>query len=300
MLMNLLGEPVTDVAYQMIYDNGYGFVTCSADQFGLIDSAGNSILNMEWMNIGSYCDGWMQLVDFNCFCNYINADGELLLDHWADWCTNFSNGYAAFGIDNRIYIIDTQGNQRQTDLTDINLFPTNGLFLAKDAAGTAGLYNAAKDTFTICSAGMRSVFSDNRIAIRSGDKWGYCNGAGEIVIEPIYDEVRDFSEGFAPVRLGNTWTYIDPFGVPLNATTYAQAYEFREGYAACVDLANGKLGFIDQSGQWIIAPEFPITHAVYFQNGICNLGVYDPWEGYFIDKQGNMLWQFQLGTNYFE
>lgn len=299
-LMNKLGTPVTDISYQEIYDNGYGFVTIDKDQCGLIDSAGINILDRKWMGIGAYCDGWMQIVDSDYSCNYINPFNKLLPDRWADWCTYFSNGYAAFGVDNKIYMTDTQGNVRQMNFSDVDLFPKNGVFLVKDTNGDAGIYDAAKDTFTICSVEWFGAFSENMIAIKCGDKWGYCNLAGEIAIKPIYDEVRRFSEGFAPVRLGNTWTYIDPLGNPINSSAYAQAYEFCEGYAACVDLEKEKLGFIDRSGQWIIQPDFPIIREVYFQNGICNLGGYDPWEGCFIDKEGNILWEFHLDLDYFK
>jgi len=38
-------------------------------------------------------------------------------------------------------------------------------------------------------------------SVKIGDKWGYINAAGEVVIEPRFDDARYFTEGLAIVRI---------------------------------------------------------------------------------------------------
>jgi hypothetical protein len=42
--------------------------------------------------------------------------------------------------------------------------------------------------------------------------WGYSNTNGRIIIDPIYEEVENFSKGVARVRLNRKWGFIDTEG----------------------------------------------------------------------------------------
>jgi len=50
------------------------------------------------------------------------------------------------------------------------------------------------------------------IPCRVGDKWGFCDRNGEIVIPCKYDHVGFFSEGLACVKLNGKWGFIDKEG----------------------------------------------------------------------------------------
>jgi len=47
---------------------------------------------------------------------------------------------------------------------------------------------------------------------RKGDKWGYIDKEGNMVIPPVYDEAHIFSGGLAPVKFNSKWGYIDTKG----------------------------------------------------------------------------------------
>lgn len=176
--------------------------------------------------------------------------------------------------------------------------------------------------------------------IKNG-KFGFIDKKGNIVIEPKFDDVQDFSEDLALVTLNRKKGFIDKTGKlviepkdfePINGFTdglargnvtnrgrYTKGYidksgklvidnqqiwgacEFSEGLA-CVQ--SGKWGFIDNTGKFVIQPQFNEAHS--FVDGIAfvKIGSYDAttmidvvgafdtegkW-GY-IDKTGKYIWQ---------
>ncbi|WP_161768763.1 WG repeat-containing protein, partial [Picosynechococcus sp. NKBG042902] len=64
-----------------------------------------------------------------------------------------------------------------------------------------------------------------------GDRLGYINKEGMIVINPQFDQIRPFSEGLAAVRVGDRWGYIDKEGTMVINPQFDSAEPFSEGLA---------------------------------------------------------------------
>jgi hypothetical protein len=64
-----------------------------------------------------------------------------------------------------------------------------------------------------------------------GEKWGFANEKGEVVIPPRYDFIGDFLEGLAPTRIGRKWGFIDTKGRMVVEPRFQGAGEFHEGLA---------------------------------------------------------------------
>jgi len=94
--------------------------------------------------------------------------------------------------------------------------------------------------------------------IHYGDKWGFMDRTGKIVIEPQFVDVSDFFDGLAKVvkRIGNDYKscFIDDKGKTVISCTFDDAGDFSEGLAP---VRVGRLwGYIDLTGQTVIAPRF--------------------------------------------
>lgn len=94
-----------------------------------------------------------------------------------------------------------------------------------------------KKQLTICVVLLGSVlaaFSQqidlSLIPYRQGDKWGYANPDGKIVITPKFNEANWFSEGYAAVKSGSKYGYINKAGTLVIPARYTVAKSFRKGY----------------------------------------------------------------------
>jgi hypothetical protein len=112
--------------------------------------------------------------------------------------------------------------------------------------------------------------------------------AGNVVIQPRYEEAGDFSEGLAAVYSNGKVGYIDKTGalaIPLVFEPYEDIVAFgafHEGLARIVQ--QGKYGFIDKTGKVVIECKF--DQADDFSEGLARVetGTDSGW----IDKSGKM------------
>lgn len=58
-------------------------------------------------------------------------------------------------------------------------------------------------------------------AVKKDGKWGFVSLSGEMVIEPVYEEAKSFSYGYAPVKVSGKWTLIDINGKEVIKAEFA-------------------------------------------------------------------------------
>ncbi len=104
--------------------------------------------------------------------------------------------------------------------------------------------------------------------------YGFMDKNFEMVIEPQFEEVGSFSEDYATVRIDDEGeTYIDKGGNILTEKRYKMNLDAQEGFG-CGNFSEGvaavcyqgKWGYIDTSGNFIISPTFNM--AGEFRDGL--------------------------------
>lgn len=103
------------------------------------------------------------------------------------------------------------------------------------------------------------------LVTENGNKYGFVDKTGEMVIPLVYDYADNFSEGLALVRKGGKYGWIDKTGKIVIPLEYDFAHSFSEGLA-CVR-KNRKYGFIDQTGKVVIALEYDYADS-FFSEGL--------------------------------
>ncbi len=122
--------------------------------------------------------------------------------------------------------------------------------------------------------------------IKVKNKLGCIDSAGNLIVEPKYDEITAFKDGFATVRIGNAWGMINKKGreIILCAHEYLgtpseRRIEFKK---------NDKIGFLNLDGKIVIKPEYDRVTA--FSEGKAAVLKQGLW-GY-IDTLGNVIVPF--------
>ncbi|MGY2796410.1 hypothetical protein ACVWV0_000586 [Ewingella americana] len=90
-------------------------------------------------------------------------------------------------------------------------------------------------------------------AAPTGNRWGFLDAQGQLVIKPVFDNVGDFHFGAAKAEQAGKWGYIDATGNWIIKPTFDQAENFTQSGLAVVAL-NGKVQIIDRKGSQVGQP----------------------------------------------
>jgi hypothetical protein len=127
-------------------------------------------------------------------------------------------------------------------------------WLSSSAEGTETVEIKYDDIFGVYVGN----FAGNGLAIlcRWSGECGYINEKGEVVIEPRFEQARDFAEnGLARVQENEKWGYINEAGTCVIMTSFDDARDFSANGLAAVKV-NEKYGYIDKNGVYAILPRF--------------------------------------------
>jgi hypothetical protein len=130
--------------------------------------------------------------------------------------------------------------------------------------------------------------------ISLGNRWGYIDKSGNIVIKPQFELAGNFSDGLAPVVSAGHLSFINKDGIKqfevmggVVSNIGILLIEFAEGLAPIQ--VGDKEAYIDKAGRFVIPPKF--ISAGRFSEGLAGVTVVTqqgPRTGY-IDKAGNAI-----------
>ena len=156
-------------------------------------------------------------------------------------------------------------------------------------------------------------FHDGLAAVKHKSLWGFINQDGILIIDCIYSEVHDFSEGYAVVikKFKHPkhncdvliYAYVDTFGKYYKNNRYNELGDFKCGRAMVVKAKETNcgcreyLGFIDESMNEVIECQFdpPYHYKSEFNDNIAIVyksyynGMYSTNSYHIIDIDGNVV-----------
>ena len=227
---------------------------------------------------------------------------------------DFSNGLSCVIKDNKkLGYINRQNIEVIPIVFELPLFPDNSLIIK------------FKDVWSVINSKLK--FSENLVAIKFNNKFGFFNNHGKQVIPFIYDNTSNFSCGLACVKLNGKWGYINKSGNIIIEIKYDKASTFTNGVAIVSiedkywhinetgselykirydrvsffseNLArvvlNRKYGYIDLNGDVIIPLQYD------FANDFCDGKALVTFEGVsgYIDIKGEREFSFAFALNRF-
>jgi len=128
-------------------------------------------------------------------------------------------------------------------------------------------------------------FTKENLALTNlGNKWGFVDKTGKLVMQ--FDEAGRFSEGLAAAKVNGKFGFINAKGHFVIKPAFDQAFLFSDGLAA---VRLGQLwGFIDKRGKFIVRPKYKEVRS--FSEGLAAVLVNDKkWEWGTIDRTGKVI-----------
>ena len=96
------------------------------------------------------------------------------------------------------------------------------------------------------------------ISVKKGGKWGLLDKQGNVLCEPLYNDISNFQNGTAVAHLDNKAMLINTNGEVVKIYDYNQVERLPNGYAKVQQ--NNKWGFINPDGEEIVSPQFDDIH----------------------------------------
>ena len=201
----------------------------SGNEFQYIDMEGKIVINPQFKNATVFRDG-LALVETSGDepkFGFINEDGKYVIKAKYMEATVFSDGLA--------------------------------WVIAENAAPTA-INRKGEIKFTLQDAEKARLFKNGLAAFsmvneEGEEKWGFVDKEGNVVINPQFSSVSNFSDGKCGVRNSDRkWGFIDKEGKIIINYQFDGADDFKNG--KCIVISANKHGVIDNDGKYIINPQF--------------------------------------------
>ncbi|MFC3811424.1 WG repeat-containing protein [Lacihabitans lacunae] len=186
----------------ILFHEGFSTIADENGKQGIINDNGQIILDPIYNGVNPFSEEFAAIqIGLNntggVISAFVNKKGEFVFDKKFGLIRDFNEGFAAVEVNGKWTYIDNKGNyliEPQFDVTD---FFSEGL-------------------------GMFGVKKGKNL------KFGFLNNMGKVVIEPIYNEVKDFKFGLAPVKVGNKFGFINNKGEMVIKPKFQNAFSFIE------------------------------------------------------------------------
>lgn len=203
---------------------------------------------------------------------YIDEKGNFVIEAQFDAVTEFSDGYATVSVDGKWGVIDTKGKYSVSPQYDYISRFSNGVAVVTDfdvddeGSDKCGLIDTKGKMLLPITydkigsdscRGLGELDLDDDVdifPIKSGEKYGYANTKGEIIVNPTYDDANSFSEGYAVFSSNEKYGFVDAKGKEVIKAQYDYCGSFKNGVASAEK--SGEWGLIDTSEKWIIPAKY--------------------------------------------
>lgn len=258
-----------------------GLLSAMSEQggkWGYIDEKGNFVIEAQFDAVTEFSDGYAT-VSVDGKWGVIDTKGKYSVSPQYDYISSFSKGVAVvtdFDVDDegsdKCGLIDTKGKMLLPITYDeIGSDPYRGLDLDDDvdifpikSGEKYGYANTKGEIIVNPTYDYGHSFREGYAAVCNNEKYGFIDEKGKLVINCQYDNADSFSGGFSVVQIGEKYGAINKKGEYVVDPKYDDLRWFSEGYAAFS--SNGKYGFVDTKGKEVIKAQYDVCGS--FKNGV--------------------------------
>ena len=205
----------TKNAWSMIYNMEINYSdTASFSKFVSKYKNYPDIKNVEKL-IQQYRKSMYCIKGKNGHWGFMDENGKLFIPCVYDKAANFNDGMALVQMDGKYGFIN-KGNIMVIKPVYDFAQDFKGSYARVRGNGKWGMINRTGDTVVAITFEDISDFNkEGLVKVKKGNKYGFVDARNRIVIEPKYDDAKDFYEGYCLVKKDETWLYIDKNGAQI-------------------------------------------------------------------------------------
>ena len=266
----------------------YLFPVCEKGQFGYINQKGEIIIKPIYYRAEGFSEGLAAVCDDEGY-GFIDTKGNVVIPHQFRNVTNpFKGGIATIiTLDGKHGYVNREGKVFAQGVSKISFQPDSEGFLKYDKDNKFGFIDTNGNVVIEPQFEDISEFSEGLAAVKLNNNWGYIDKSGKIVIKCRFENAMDFKEGLAPVKAFGRWGFIDKTGKIVIKVQYYGAKCFSEGLAAVIQENRG-YGYIDKHDKLVIGYQY--SHGGPFMAGLAEVGLKE--NNGIINKKGRIVAKF--------
>jgi hypothetical protein len=183
------------------------------NKWGYIDTAARYVIALQFEGAGPFFDG-LAPAKAGTHWGFIRKDGAFAFPPQFDSALEFTKGLAPVKAGRKWGFMDTAGKyliKPRFDGVDVWCF-YHGLAWVKVARTWMLIDKTGSCVYCASPRDIMARFGSEPVYERIGDKYGYKDSAGTLIIAPQFDLAEPFYKGIAAVKAGGEWGYIDKTG----------------------------------------------------------------------------------------
>jgi len=194
---------------------------------------------------------------------YIDKEGKIVINPQFSEASAFRDGIALVrtsGEKAKWGYIDEEGKYMiAANYIDATIFSEGLAWVVSENGAPTAIDAKGEIKITLKDAETVNIFKEGLAAfsfLKDGEvQWGFVNEEGQVVINPQFSQVGNFSDGKCAVQnKDGKWGYIDSDGKLAISYQFDVAEKFVKGQATVG--FDGKSGSIDDKGKYVINPQF--------------------------------------------
>jgi len=284
-------------------DRSRGSVDHSSARHGFLDVNGELRIPARFEHARGFSEG-LAAVRVERRYGYVDTAGKLVIPtRFPGRVGDFHEGRAYVELDaSTLGYLDRSGKVvfrvRGVDVGDPGNF-SGGLVRVTTANERVRFYRPDGELAFAPEVEFAGPFTDGLARARTDKGWGYLDTKGEWALPPSFDYAGRFAAPFGIVSKDRQAFYVDRDGKqPFACDGFDRLGAFHEGLACVRNKQNGKYGYIDRTGEWVIEPRWddPFGYA-YFRDGLARVADQargSKWRGW-IDRTGKLVWSTPTG-----
>lgn len=183
---------------------------------------------------------------------FIDETGKFVIKPIYDEASDFFEGLSVVSKNDSVYFVNKQNVDPFHKVYSDALVFRNGIAPVKQA-GKWCFINRQGQTISKQYDEINEL-SDNVYVVKAGDKYGALDHFGQTILEPRFDKLGDFKNGFAYYLEKGNYGFVSRSGT-LRKAEFEWISDFNSEHIAIIQ-QNNKYGLITASGKRLLEPQY--------------------------------------------